>query len=204
MSLICWGHADGSVCLVSLSKIKLEPRRVQWVQSVWRAQEFALHILNTWLKSKLLAEITSIWAFNWKAKKFKFCLSRKLPVEAAAYLEKSKRIGDSSNGIVWFLFGCPGWNLIVLHMKAVISSCRITFRSLLRYNYLAEKLCEEETEDKIYSISKLWFLCHCFTWNVVVTSCWKTQSGSGRTLSRQSWLLFWSSWPCERFIWRLW
>lgn len=190
------------MCLGSLSKIK--PCRVQWVQCVWLALEFALHILKTWLKSELLAEITSIWAFNWKAKKFKFCLSRKLPVEAVAYLEKSERTADSLNGVVWFLFGCPGWNLIVLHMKTVISSCRITFHSLLRYDYLAEKLCKEETEDKIYSIPKLWFLCHCFTWDVLVTSYLKTQNGNGQTLSQQSCLLFWSFWPRERFIWRLW
>lgn len=136
------------MCPVSLSKIKLEPHGVQVLQCVWLAQEFALHILKTWLKSELLAEITSIWAFNWKAKKFKFCLSRKLPVEAVAYLEKSKRIGDSLNGIVWFLFGCPGWNLIVLHMKTVISSCRITFRSLLRYNYLQRSFVRRRQRTK--------------------------------------------------------
>lgn len=30
----------------------------------------------------------------------------------------------------------------------MISSCRITFRSLFRCKYLAEKPCKEETEDK--------------------------------------------------------
>lgn len=148
MSLICWGLETGRCTWLVCLKSSLSLCRVQQVQSVWLAPEFALHILNISLKSELLAENTSIWTLNWKVKKSKFCLSRKLPVEAVAHLEKSEGIWDSLNGIVWFLFGCPGWNLIVLHVKTILSSCRITFLSLFRCKYLAEKPCEEETEDK--------------------------------------------------------
>lgn len=148
MSLICWGLATSRCTWLVCLKSSWSPCRVRRVQSVWLALEFALHILNTCLKSKLLAENTSIWTFNWKVKKSKLCLSRKLPVKAVAHLEKSEGIWDSLNGIVWFLFDCPGWNLIVLHMKTITSSCRITFHSSFRCKDLAEKPCKEETEDK--------------------------------------------------------
>lgn len=138
----------------------------------WLAPEFALHILNICSKSKFLAENTSIWTLNWKVKKSKFCLSRKLPVEAVANLEKSEGIWDSLNGIVWFLFGCPGWNLIVLHVKRILSSNRITFHSLFRCKYFAEKPCEGETEDKspfnpkaVISVPLFYPRCFCVTLN---------------------------------------
>lgn len=171
MSLICWGLATGRCTWLVRLKSSLSPCRVRWVQSVWLALGFALHILNTCLKSHLLAENTSIWTLNWKVKKSKFCLSRKLPVEAVAHLEKSERMGQ----LKWYCmisFGCPGWNLIVLHMKTIISSCRITFHSSFRCTYLAEKPFKEETEDKslfspkaVISVPLFYPRCVCVTSN---------------------------------------
>lgn len=148
MSLICWRLAASRCTWLVRLKSSSSPCRVCRVQSVWLALEFALHILNVCLKSNLLAENTSTWTLDWKVKKSKLCLSRKLPVAAAAHPEKREGIWDSLHGIVWFLFGCPGWNLIVLHMKTITSSCRTAFHSSFRCKYLAEKPWEEETEDK--------------------------------------------------------
>lgn len=166
MSLICWGLETGRCTWLVCLKSSLSLCRVQQVQSVWLAPEFALHILNISLKSELLAENTSIWTLNWKVKKSKFCLSRKLPVEAVAHLEKSEGIWDSLNGIVWFLFGCPGWNLIVLHVQTILSFLFSLVCSDV--STLQRSLVRRRQRIKIHSIQKLWFLCHCFTQDVFV------------------------------------
>lgn len=202
MSWICWGLAAGSSTWLVCLNSSLSPRRVRRVQSVWLALEFALHILNSGSKSKLLAESTSTRTCNWKVKKSKLCLSRKLPVEAVAHIEKSEGIWDSSNGIVWFLFGCPGWNLIVLHMKMIISSCRITFHSSFRCKYLAEKPREEETEDENLFSPKAVISVPLFYLRLVcVTSHCKTLMEIAKSWVNRA--EFWSFWPWERFIWRL-
>lgn len=73
-------------------------------------------------------------------------------------------------------------------MKTVISSCRITFRSLLRYNYLTEKALQGGGGGQNYFNSKAvisvpLFYLRCFCDFIFEDSKWKSPNATSTELT---------------------